>query len=430
MKKFSGMLIATILLIIGLAGCTNDSSNDSGDKQEMDVWYSLSGDNGKNFEKLVDEYNEQSDDYHMNAIYQGDYEDTMTKIRAAGEDDAPALLMASGTPRKYLSEQDFVVPVQEFIDDEDYDTSDFNEGVISRYTIDDKLYSMPFSASNAIMYYNKDMFEEAGLDPEDPPTTFEEYEEVGKQIKDETGNIAFSFGGLPGWYFEELLTNQGAQFFDNENGYEDTPTETLVGEEEGQEIFDWVSRMVDDGSYKYYGGDGVEGPFLSEDLAMHFSSSAGIRENVDDAPFEVGTAPFPVPEGTDPVGAQVGGNSMYITDKVPEEDREGAFEFLKHLSSPEVQAEWSSMTGYVPINDEAKDEEELQETMEEYPQFEVPVQVNLDTPAEPATSGPLSDDAEESREFVKSGLEKVFEGEDPDEALEKAVEDINELLEE
>src|SRR5699024_9697645 len=144
------------------------------------------------------------------------------------------------------------------------------------------------------------------------------------------------------------------------------------------------------------------------------------QEVVQDAPFEVGTAPLPNPEGVDPVGGQVGGNSIYITNKVPEEDREGAYEFLKYLISPEVQAEWASKTGYFPINKKSPEEDVLVETYDEFPQMKTAVDVAEDTPAEPATSGPLSEDGEEHRSIVEAAQEKMYEGEDPIEALNEA----------
>ncbi|HLR01653.1 MAG TPA: ABC transporter substrate-binding protein [Virgibacillus sp.] len=434
MKKTIGMLFVVTLLAIGLIGCTNNedkSGSDSGDKKELTFWYSLSGENGENFKKIVDDFNEQSDEYHMQAEYQGSYTETLTKIRAVGEDDAPALLMASGTPRKYLAEQDFMVPIQDFIDeDDDFDVDDIHDNVISRYTIDDKLYSMPFSASLATMYYNKDMFEEVGLDPENPPTTYEEMEEAAQTIKDETGNVGFSMATI-GYYLEQLLTNQGALYLDNDNGYGGEPTKTLIDEEPGQLVFEWLDRMNQEGTFKNYGSDWEDprAPFLSGELGMYFDSSANTQEVVQDAPFEVGTAPLPNPEGVDPVGGQVGGNSIYITNKVPEEDREGAYEFLKYLISPEVQAEWASKTGYFPINKKSPEEDVLVETYDEFPQMKTAVDVAEDTPAEPATSGPLSEDGEEHRSIVEAAQEKMYEGEDPIEALNEAAEKINELLE-
>src|SRR5699024_10934675 len=106
MKKTIGMLFVVTLLAIGLIGCTNNedkSGSDSREKKELTFWYSLSAENGENFKKSVDDFNEQSDEYPMQAEYQGSYTETLTKIGAVGEDDAPALLMASGTPREYLA---------------------------------------------------------------------------------------------------------------------------------------------------------------------------------------------------------------------------------------------------------------------------------------------------------------------------------------
>lgn len=433
MKGFRLSLWIMLLLILFIhTGCSGTSNSDQtqSEKIKMTLWHSMSGDNGDNFEKLVEEYNNQSDKYEIDPVYQGSYTDTVTKIRAVGEEEAPALLMISGTNRKYMSEQDYIIPVQDFIEEEDYDTSKINENVLNRYTVDDQLYSMPFSASNAVMYYNKDMFEEVGLDPSDPPLTFGEIEEAAQTIKEQKGSYGFSMATI-GWFFEQLLVNQGALYLNNENGHEDEPTEALINEEPGQKVFEWLDRMNQADTFKNYGSswDDPRGPFLAEELGIYFDSSANIREMVDNAPFEIGTARLPVPDGEEPNGAQVGGNSLYITNKVPEEDREGAWDFLKYMTSPEVQAKWASDTGYIPVNEDATGESILAETYKEYPQMETAVEVNEMTPAEPSTSGPLSDDGEEFRTIVESAQEQVYEGADPLEALDEATEKINELLE-
>ena len=64
--------------------------------------------------------------------------------------------------------------MQEFIDADQWDVSQLEPNISGYYTFDDKLYSMPFNSSNPILYYNKDLFKDAGLDPESPPKTFEE----------------------------------------------------------------------------------------------------------------------------------------------------------------------------------------------------------------------------------------------------------------
>jgi|SRR5690625_4515216 len=434
MKKFHKALFTlVVVLALVVTGCSSNESEgkEDSDKTVLNLWFSLSGENGRNFEEIIDDFNEESDEYEINPVYQGSYTDTITKIRAVGETDAPALLMASGTNRKYLAERDYIVPVQKFIDEEDFDLSDMNENVINRYTIDDTLYSMPFSASNAIMFYNKDMFEEVGLDPDNPPKTFSEIEEAAQKIKDETGNVGFSMATI-GWFFEQLLVNQGALYLDNDNGFSDKPTKTLIDGPEGLEIFEWLDRMNKAETFRNYGSNWEDprAPFLAGELGIYFDSSANVRHMVDDAPFEIGTAALPVPDGVEPNGAQVGGNSIYITDKTPEEHQEGAWEFLKYLVSAPVQAKWAAATGYIPIVGVATEEEVLKKTLEEYPQMLTAVEVNEYTPAEPSTSGPLSDEGEEFRTIVEAAQEAVYEGKDPKEALDEAAAKINELLNE
>src|SRR5699024_11604683 len=104
---------------------------------------------------------------------------------------------------------------------------------------------------------------------------------------------------------------------------------------EGLEIFEWLDRMNKEGTFRNYGSswEDPRAPFLASELGIYFDSSANVRHMVDDAPFEIGTAALPVPDGVEPNGAQVGGNSIYITYKTPEEHQEGAWEFLNDLSS-------------------------------------------------------------------------------------------------
>src|SRR5699024_1807160 len=141
MKKTIKVLTLFLMLGLVIVGCSNDSSgsDDTEGKIEIDLWFSLSGDNGDAFKKIIEEFNEQSDEHHVNAVYQGSYTDTITKIRVVGDSEAPALLQASGTNRKYLAERDYIEPMQDFIDEHDFDTSELVENVQNRYTIDDKL---------------------------------------------------------------------------------------------------------------------------------------------------------------------------------------------------------------------------------------------------------------------------------------------------
>lgn len=174
MKKFITGLAMLFVFSLILVACSNngdedDSSSDTADGEKTDItfWHAMSGSNGEALEDVVDNFNEQSDDVNVEAIYQGSYDDSLTQLRAVGgSDEAPAIVQVFEIGTKYMSESGFITPMQEFIDEDDFDTSALEPNILSYYELDDQLYSMPFNTSNAVMFYNKDMFAEAGLDPE------------------------------------------------------------------------------------------------------------------------------------------------------------------------------------------------------------------------------------------------------------------------
>src|SRR5690625_4904521 len=237
-----------------LAACNNDEgadsgSGDGGDKIQIDFWHAMSGINGDSLEDIVDGFNEQSDTVEVQAIYQGSYDDSLSKLRAVGgSDEAPAIVQVFEIGTKYMSEGGYITPMQEFIDADDFDTSTLEENILSYYEIDGELYSMPFNTSNAVMFYNKDMFEEAGLDPENPPSTFSEVQEAAEALSDDD-TYGFTMATI-GWFVEQLLANQGALYLDNDNGRSGDAAEALINSEEGLNIINWLDEMNEAGSFR------------------------------------------------------------------------------------------------------------------------------------------------------------------------------------
>src|SRR5699024_11104401 len=264
MKKYWKSFIVLTALVLVLAACgggnsnngkSNGANNSSGDKTEIDFWHAMSGDSGDALEIIVDQFNEQSDSVHVNAIYQGSYDDSLTKLRAVGgSSEAPAIVQVFEIGTKYMSESGFITPMQEFIDEDDFDVSNLEENILSYYELDDELYSMPFNTSNAVMFYNKDMFERAGLDPEDPPSSYTEMTEAAQIIKDEEDAYGFTMATI-GWFIEQLMANQGARYLDNENGRDGDATEALVNSEEGYKVFEWLNEMNEAETFRNYGSD-------------------------------------------------------------------------------------------------------------------------------------------------------------------------------
>lgn len=449
MKKQFLLTSLMMLLVVILAACnsnessstteTNSSNNsestgdtESKEKQIVTFWHSMSGAGQETLNAIVEDYNNSQDDIQVNAEFQGTYDESLTKFNAvAGSDSAPTMIQTFEIGTRSMINSGQIVPIQEFVDADGYDMSGLEENITNYYSLDGKFYSMPFNSSTPVMYYNKDAFKEAGLDPEAPPETFEEVEAAGKAIVESNSDMKGFALQAYGWLWEQLLANQGALLLNNDNGRTGTPTEIGWTEEEGKSIFEWVKRMVDAGTFANYGtnSDNMMAGFLAGDVAMFLQSSASSRDVIDNAPFEVGIAFLPHPENKERQGVVIGGASLWMIDGKPEAEQKAAWEFMKYLQTPEVQAKWHIGTGYFAINPAAYDEQIVKDAYAEKPQLQVTVDQLQATKPSYATQGALMDMLPEGRKVMETALEKVYNGGDVDEAYNTAVEQFNAAIE-
>lgn len=442
MKKFKSFLLVALSLvfIVSSVGCSTTSSGKVKKTEDgrnlVTFWHAMGGGLGEALNDLVDEFNQSQDKIYVQADYQGSYEESLNKLRqVGGTSEAPSIMQVFEVGTKYMSESGYIEPMQKFIDEDKFDISQLEENILGYYQVDGKLYSMPFNTSNAIMFYNKDMFRNVGLDPDLPPRTFSEVKKAAEALTIRSGNVVdvHGFGLLiHGWFFEQLLANQGAHYIDNGNGRTGEPTKAIINEAAGLNIFNWLNDMNKAETLGIYGRawDDIRAAFKAEKLAMYLDSTAGTAGNVNDSNFEVGTAFLPVVDGMDPQGVIVGGASVWIMNGIPEEEQKAAWEFIKFTAKPEIQAKWAGRTGYFPITKAAYKESSLQKVYEEYPQFLTTIEQLQNTTLTPATQGALMGVFPQAREHVMTAIERLYDGEDPQKALDRATEEINKALEE
>ena len=279
------------------------------------------------------------------------------------------------------------------------------------------------------MLYNKDAFKAAGLDPENPPQTFEEIIAAAEKLKTDD-MYGFSIL-LYGWFFEELLATQGGIYVDGENGRTGDVTEALFNGEEGLRVFEFLKTMNDAGTLGNFGKnwDDIRTAFVSGQVAMYLDSSAGIADIAESAPFEVGGAYIPYSEKEDRNGVVIGGASLWMMNGISTEEQEGAWDFMKYLQTPIVQADWHVSTGYFAINPAAYDEAVVAERWEKYPQLQVTVNQLQDTIPSTATQGALISVFPESRDHIVTAIEELYQGGEPQAVLDKAAELTNRAIE-
>lgn len=434
-------VIGAILMII--VGCNADSESQSGqtedganeqvndDKTVINFWHSMAGNNLEVMEELVEMYNESQNEVFVQHTYQGNYHEGLSKLNSVvGTDEIPDVMQLNEESLRPVIDGGFAKPMQEFIDRDNFDISNLEERVLGRYQVDGQLYSMPFNPSIAVMYYNKDAFEEVGLDPNNPPHTYSEIEEAAKKLTIESGGNTERYGiniRNFGWHYEQLRVNRGAYTVNNENGHADTATEAVLNSEEMVDIFTWIKGMYDEGIYANYGrnGDDVHDSFFNENVGMIIDSSSAAVPIIESAPFEVGMAEYPVPDGVEPHGSVIGGASLWIFDEIPEEKQEAAWDFVQYLTETETQIFWATNTGYFPINKDIFDTEEYKEYLEKYPEFQAAIDQLHRAEVNPITQGAFIGVYQDVRLAVEDQFERVLEG---SVTIEEALDATNDIV--
>lgn len=435
--KKAGILMLLAVLSLSAIGCTNSSGSEARTSDDgrikVTFWHAMSGNAGELIAKMADDYNASQDKYFVDAIFQGSYEESLTKLKAVGgTSEAPTLMQVQEIGTKYMVNSGYIQPVQDLIDQDKFDLSQWEENILSYYQIDGKLYSLPFNTSNAILIYNKDKFKAAGLDPESPPKTFGEVRDMARKLTDNGKNEKGFALLVYGWFIEQLLANQGADFVDNGNGRDSLATKSLLNSPESLGIFQWLDEMNKDGTLGNYGRqwDDIRAAFSAGKVAMYMDSTAGIAGVMQASPFEVGTGFLPTPDGKEANGVIVGGASLWLMNSVAEEEKEAAWDFMKYVTTPAVQAEWAAGTGYFPITKAAHEEPILKEKYGQAPQFLTTVKQLQNTKTGSATRGALISVFPETRNEVATAIEKLYQGDAPQKVADELTAKIDKLIEE
>ncbi len=408
---------------------------------KIDFWHSMGGDiGGIAIPQMANDFNASQTQCYVEPIYQGSYDDALNKLKAGLQSkDTPAVMQLYDIGTRLMVDLKVIVPVQDFIDRENYDVSDLEPNVLAYYTVEGRQASMPFNSSTPMLYYNKDMFAAAGLDPENPPRTFEEVWEAARVLtqKDAAGNVTVSGISMSiyGWFFEQLLAVSGGYYVNNANGRDALATEATFNSPEGVAVLEWWKGMYDEGIMGNYGraNADVRTAFYAEQTAMFVDSTAVLRGAMDTVAgkFEIGTVYLPRPneEAFDTSGTIIGGGSLWMISDRPQEELDCAWEFIKFQSSPDQQAYWHTMSGYFPIRQTAYDVTLAKEWRGKYPQFETAVnQLHL-APNNRVTQGGLIGVFPTARQTIEGAIEEVLAGvATPQEALDKAAQIVTDAI--
>lgn len=396
-------------------------------------WHAMSGSRQDVVNDLVSTFNEQHPDVEVTAEYTGSYAETLTKALAAiRAGEPPTIVQVYEVGTQTMLDSGAIVPVYELAPD-DFDWSEVVQPVMDYYSVDGNLYSMPFNSSTAMLYYNKDVFSEAGLDPEQPPQTFEEVFEYGQQIVESgaaAGGISF---GWPAWIFEQMHAYHGQLYANNANGRDGLATEVLFNQDFGVRVLTEWQKWAQEGVLIYGGREySANDPFLAGEFAMLVQSTSSLGGILNRAEFEVGTTFLPRLQGDYPEGNSViGGGSLWALEGHEPAEYDAAWEFLQYSFSPERAKIWHKETGYFPISNTAYEELQEEGWFEEEPNHATAFNQILGGADTPAARGVLLGNFVQIRDITGTAIEEALVNNmDPQAALDQAAEESNRVLEE
>ncbi len=407
---------------------------------EIEMWIGLGGELGERIEDMAADFNAMQDRFIVNVIEQGDYEEAMmSAIAAYRAGNQPHILqvyeVGTGT---MMGNPEVIYPVHQLMEDfgMPFDTDDVLEQVSAYYSdLDGNMISFPFNSSTPIFYYNVEAFEQAGLDPDNPPQTWPEVEEAAQALLeagDYTAGLTFQW---PSWtQMENFSAWHDVPLATRANGLDGWDAELVFNDDARvkhvQQLADWAQE----GIFEYGGRGGDAGPlFNTGDVPMYIASSAAYAGIEAGADFEFSATFLPYwPDIVDgPQNSIIGGGSLWVMDGHTEAEYEGIAEFFDYLNSTEVQADWHQFSGYLPVTNSAWELSREQGFYDEIPIHNTAIeQITLNEPTDNSRGLRLGQ-FPQIRNEILDGMEAAFAGDmSAQAALDRAVERGNELLRE
>ena len=370
--------VAVGLVAGGLIGCGKQPAAEqpkggqAGTVVKLNYYFPVdaAGPLAKLMTEMVNDFNKSRGDIQVTPVYAGSYEETQAKAVAASKSGSPpdvAVLLS--TALYQLKDLGVIEPLNQFVDRDkdgkDY-LNDFFPALFMNARDGDTLWAVPFQRSTPVLYYNKDAFTKAGLDPSKPPKSWNELAEDAKRltVRDPSGNTTQWGVEIPTYYW--IL-----QGFVIENGGQ------LMNDDGSKALFNspatiaalkfWVDLQKQDKvmpsaamPWKTVATD-----FTSGRTAMIFHSTGSLVGFRTGAKFPVGVAFMPAKQD---FGVPTGGGNLYVFKGLADDRKQAAWTFVRWMTAPEQAARWSIGSGYIAVRQSAWDLPVMKEYTAKYPE--------------------------------------------------------------
>jgi sn-glycerol 3-phosphate transport system substrate-binding protein len=404
---------------------------------DISLWHAMSGELGRQLDKLAADFNASQSGYRIVPSYKGSYAETVTAaIFAFRGRTQPAIVQVNEiATATMMAAKGAIYPVHELMRDqaEQFSPNDYLPAVTGYYTdVDGNMLSFPFNASTPILYYNKDLFRAAGLDPAVAPKTWPEVGAAAKRLR-AAGAVCGFTTAWPSWvHVENFLAFHNLPIATKSNGLGGLDAVLTfnnpvlvrniaqLAEWQKTKIFDYSGRATS-----------AEPRFQKGDCGIFIGSSGTRADILANAKFEVGYGMLPYwPDVAGaPQNSIIGGATLWVLRDRPRDEYKGVAKFFAYLSRPEIQAAWHQNTGYLPITRAAFDLSRAQGFYDRNPGTAISIeQITLKMPTENSKGLRLGSFVL-IRDAIEDELEQAFSGKKSAQAaLDSAVERGNRLL--
>ncbi|MFH1758385.1 MAG: extracellular solute-binding protein [Pseudomonadota bacterium] len=404
-------------------------------KTEIVWWHAHTGFLADRVKEIVAKFNASQNEFAVKALSKGSYAENLTAgIAAYRAKTHPHILQVYEVGTQVMLSSGAIYPVFQLMKDQGIkiDWADYLSVVRSYYSKGGNLYSMPFNSSTPILYYNKTIFEKAGLNPMNPPTTFEEIEKCARAaVSKGITKIGFTVA-WPSWtLMENMHTWNDQPFANNNNGFSAMATQLKINGKLGVQILDLLTRWQKEGIFTYSGRTNRgDQPIINGQAAIGLASTALVGTLTRTAKFDWGTGSLPKLTGYPQGNSIIGGASLWVMKGHKKEHYKAVAKFFEFLGQPEQQGWWHANTGYFPLTRAA---------VKALPEDHFRKNSNLWTAFAQITKGKTTPNSQgirlgnfpAIRDTIEAEMENVFSGKKtPQQGLDDAVKKGNATLKE
>jgi sn-glycerol 3-phosphate transport system substrate-binding protein len=357
-KLLQGALVAAI--------CVAAAAQASAQNLTMYYPIAVGGPLTKVVDGLIADFQKAHPGIKVEAIYAGNYDDTRVRALSAIKSGQPAQLSVLFSIDVHeLIEQDLIVPFDSVISSEEEKKwlKSFYPALMANGQVDGKTWGIPFQRSTIVLYYNKDMFKQAGLDPNAPPKNWQEMVKAAKALtKDGRWGIMVPSTGYPYWMFQAFAIQNGIELMNAEGTevYFDKPA-TI------EALKFWRAlaaehKVMPEGTVEW---GTLRQAFTQGQTGMMWHTTGNLTAVKNEAKFDFGVAMLPANKR---LGSPTGGGNFYLFKGASKDEQKAALTFVRWMTAPEQAAKWSIATGYVGVSPASYQTEALKSYAKDFPQ--------------------------------------------------------------